>query len=132
MGKNTENQNKEMDTKIFQVQEIINQNKRDNKRSWEYINKTLESVKEQQKHQQTAHQPLHKIITNLVAQFDEMSNQQLTDIKSIMQLNQDTSEKQFSQIKGLQIQIQQIWSKLSNQQHRETNIMSPTFQELGS
>ena len=130
--KNTENQNKETDTKIFQVQEIINQNKRDNKRSWEYISKTLESVKEQQKHAQTANQPLHKIITNLSAQFDEMSNQQLVDIKSIMQLNQDTSEKQFGQIKGLQIQIQQIWSKLSNQQHQNTNIRSPTFQTLGS
>jgi len=130
--KNTENQNKEMDTKIFQVQEIINQNKRDNKRSWEYISKTLEGVTEQQKHQQTANQPLHKIITNLTKQFDEMSNQQLTDIKSIMQLNQDTSEKQFGQIKGLQIQIQQIWSRLSNQQQRETDIHSPTFQSLGS
>merc|ERR1712176_191388 len=130
--KNSEAASKEVDTKIFQVQEIIDQNKRDNKRQWEYMDKTLEGVKEQQKHQQTANQPLHQIITNLSAQFDEMSNQQLTDIKSIMQLNQDTSEKQFGQIKGLQIQIQQIWSKLSNQQNDNIKVQSPTFASLGS
>lgn len=135
--KNTQNINKDIDEKIFQIEEIINQNKRDNKRSWEYINKNLESIKEQQKHQQTANQPLHKIITNLTKQFDEMSQQHLTDIKSIMQLNQDTSEKQFNQIKSLQIQIQQIYSKLSAQEKGQQNqngitITSPQFSNIGN
>jgi len=111
--------NKEMDEKLFKVEEIINQNQRDAKRSWEYVNKQIESVKEQQKHQQTANQPLHQIITNLTKQFDEMSQQHLTDIKSMMQLNQDTSEKQFNQIKSLQIQIQHIYSKLSRQDKQQ-------------
>jgi len=117
----TQDTQKQMDAKVFELQEIINQHQRDSKRSWEYINKSLESVQETQKHQSTANQPLHKIITNLTQQFDEMSQQQLTDIKSVMHLNQDTAEKQFAQIKNLQLQIQHIYSKLAGQENQMNN-----------
>lgn len=102
--------------KLGVVQQQLEQNKRDNKRSWDFVLKELEGVQEQQRHAKTANQPLHKIITNVTTQLDELGHQHLGDIKSIMQLNQSTSEKQFEQIKGLQIQMQKIWGRLSNQE----------------
>jgi len=119
--KSAQSASKEGTFKLGVVQEQLEQNKRDNKRSWDFVLKELEGVQEAQRHAKTANQPLHKIISNVTTQLDELGHQHLSDIKSIMQLNQSTSEKQFEQIKGLQIQMQQIWGRLSNaEQNRQS------------
>jgi len=123
---------KETDAKLFVLEEQLQQFERDSKRSWDFVTKSLDAVRESQQHQSTANQPMHKMISNLTTQLDSVKESQLTDVKSIMMLNQDTSEKQFDQIKSLQIQLQQLWTKVSQQERQHGDVLSspngPHFQ----
>jgi len=114
----------EADAKLFALEEKLEQFKRDSKRSWDFVEKNLDALKESQQHATTANQPMHKIITNLTSQFDELGHQHLTDVKSIMMLNQDTSEKTFNQIKSLQVQMQQLWTRVQQQERQNENTLS--------